>query len=124
MVEMAEQAADLLAAKGIDAAVINARWIKPLDTQTLEFFARGAEVVCTFEDHVLHNGYGAAVIEALSDARITTPVIRIGWPDEFVEHGSVPVLREKHGLTAEAAVRKILAELKQESTAANATPAA
>ena len=124
MVEMAEETADLLAAQGIDAAVINARWIKPLDTQTLEFFARGAEVVCTFEDHVLHNGYGAAVIEALSDARITTPVVRIGWPDEFVEHGSVPVLREKHGLTAADAVKKILAELKEEPAVAKSSPAA
>ena len=123
MVEMAEQTADLLAAQGIDAAVINARWIKPLDTQTLEFFARAAEVVCTFEDHVLHNGYGAAVMESLAEARITTPVVRIGWPDEFVEHGSVPVLREKHGVTAANAVGKILAELKQ-APAAKASPAA
>ena len=123
MVEMAEQTANLLAAQGIDAAVINARWIKPLDTQTLEFFARAAEVVCTFEDHVLHNGYGAAVMESLAEARITTPVVRIGWPDEFVEHGSVPVLREKHGVTAANAVGKILAELKQ-APAAKASPAA
>jgi 1-deoxy-D-xylulose-5-phosphate synthase len=123
MVEMAEKTADLLAAQGIDAAVINARWIKPLDTQTLEFFARAAEVVCTFEDHVLHNGYGAAVMESLAEARITTPVVRIGWPDEFVEHGSVPVLREKHGVTAANAVGKILAELKQ-APAAKASPAA
>ena len=124
MVEMAEQTADLLAAQGIDAAVINARWIKPLDTQTLEFFARAAEVVCTFEDHVLHNGYGASVMEALAEARITTPVVRIGWPDQFIEHGSVPILREQHGVTAPAAVKKILAELAHEPAVAKATPAA
>lgn len=115
MVEMAERTSDLLQAQGIDAAVINARWIKPLDTQTLEFFARAAEVVCTFEDHVLHNGYGCAVMEALADARITTPVVRIGWPDQFIEHGSVPILREKYGLTPEAAVEKILAVLEDRS---------
>lgn len=123
MVTMAEQAADLLAARGIDAAVINARWIKPLDKQTLEFFARAAEVVCTFEDHVLTNGYGCAVMEALGEARITTPVIRIGWPDEFIEHGTVDILREKHGVTAASAVTSILAELK-EPPAARSTPAA
>ncbi len=117
MVEMAEQTADLLAARGIDAAVVNARWIKPLDRQTIEFFARAAEVVCTFEDHVLHNGFGCAVIEALADARIATPVVRIGWPDEFIEHGSVSVLRAQHGITAEAAVGKILAELPTEPSA-------
>ena len=123
MVEMAERTADLLEAKGIDAAVINARWIKPLDTQTLEFFARAAEVVCTFEDHVLHNGYGAAVMEALSEARITTPVVRIGWPDQFVDHGKVEVLRLQHGVTAEAAVQKILDELQHEP-ATKSAPAA
>jgi len=124
MVEMAEKTADLLAEKGIDAAVINARWIKPLDRQTLEFFARAAEVVCTFEDHSLTNGYGSAVIEALSEARIATPVVRIGWPDEFIEHGSVPILREKHGITAEAAVKKILAELAEQPAGSAAIPAA
>ena len=123
MVEMVERTADLLEAKGIDAAVINARWIKPLDTQTLEFFARAAEVVCTFEDHVLHNGYGAAVMEALSEARITTPVVRIGWPDQFVDHGKVEILRLQHGVTAEAAVQKILDELEHEP-ATKSAPAA
>ena len=115
MVEMAEETADLLEAEGIDAAVINARWIKPLDTQTLEFFARAADVVCTFEDHVLQNGYGCAVMEALTEARISTPVVRIGWPDQFIEHGTIPILREKHHVSAKAAVRKILSEISIES---------
>ena len=114
MCEMAEKTADLLEAQGISAAVINPRWIKPLDTATIEFFARGAEVVCTLEDHVLHNGFGCAVIEHLNDANIKTPVVRIGWPDQFVEHGAVDILRKKHGLTAEAAVEKVLARLKAE----------
>lgn len=108
MCEVALEAADLLAAQGIDAAVINPRWIKPLDTATIEFFARGCDVICTLEDHVLPNGFGCSVMEFLSERHITTPVVRIGWPDEFVEHGTVPILREKHGLTAKAAVAKIL----------------
>jgi len=112
MCQMAEKAADLLEAQGVSAAVINPRWIKPLDTATIEFFARGAEVVCTLEDHVLHNGFGCGVIEHLNDADIKTPVVRIGWPDQFIEHGAVDILRKKHGLTAEAAVEKILARLK------------
>jgi 1-deoxy-D-xylulose-5-phosphate synthase len=108
MCEVAMEAADLLAAQGVDAAVINPRWIKPLDTATIEFFARGCDVICTLEDHVLTNGFGCSVMEFLSERHITTPVVRIGWPDEFVEHGTVPILREKHGLTAAAAVAKIL----------------
>jgi 1-deoxy-D-xylulose-5-phosphate synthase len=112
MCSIAEEAAKMLEEKGISTAVINPRWIKPLDTGTIEFFARGADVVCTMEDHVLHNGFGCGVIEHLNDAGIKTPVVRIGWPDQFIEHGGVDVLRKKHGLTAEAAVEKILPLVK------------
>ena len=115
MCQMAGEAAALLEAQGISAAVINPRWIKPLDAGTIEFFARGAQVVCTFEDHVLHNGFGCGVIELLNDAGIKTPVVRIGWPDNFIEHGAVDILRKKHGLTAQAAVEKILLHLTVKS---------
>ena len=107
MCELALPAAEALEKQGISTAVINARWIKPLDTTTLEFFAGGCNVICTMEDHVLHNGFGSAVIEHLSDRGLTTPVVRVGWPDQFIEHGTVPILRQKHGLTVEATVKKI-----------------
>jgi len=107
MFALAQETAKLLEADGVSVALINPRWIKPLDAGTLEFFARSVDVICTFEDHVLHNGFGCAVMEYLSEARIHTPVGRIGWPDQFVEHGSIPILRKKHGVTAEAAVEKI-----------------
>ena len=112
MCELALAAAEELEKLGISTAVINARWIKPLDTATIEFFARGCEVLCTMEDHVLHNGYGCAVLEHLSDQNIPTPVVRIGWPDQFIEHGPVAVLRQKHGITVEAAVGKIISRLE------------
>lgn len=117
MCELALEAAATLDQKGISAAVINARWIKPLDTATTEFFARGCEVVCTMEDHVLANGFGCAVMEHLAEQNITTPVVRVGWPDQFIEHGSVPILRAKHGITAAAAVEKILSVLPERRTA-------
>ncbi len=113
MCTLAEEAADLLEAQGISAAVVNPRWIKPMDTATLEFFARSAEVVCTLEDHVLTNGYGCAVMEHLNEARIPVPVVRLAWPDQFIEHGNIPVLREKHGLTAKALVARVLPLLKK-----------
>ncbi|MCB1231480.1 MAG: 1-deoxy-D-xylulose-5-phosphate synthase [Verrucomicrobiae bacterium] len=105
--EMAEEVKDRLEAEGHSVALINPRWIKPLDADCIERFASQCSVVCTFEDHVLHNGFGAAIIELLHDAGITTPVERIGWPDEFVEHGKPEILREKHGITTEAALEKI-----------------
>ncbi len=112
MFEIGVEAARLLEAHGVSVALINPRWIKPLDTGTIEFFARAAQVVCTLEDHVLHNGFGCALMEHLHTQMINTPVVRIGWPDQFIEHGTIPILRKKHGLTAEALVEKVLPLLK------------
>src|SRR2546426_2352319 len=117
MFEVAEEAARKLEEKGISVALINPRWIKPMDTGTLEFFARSVEVVCTIEDHVLHNGFGCAVMEHLYSQGIHTPMVRIGWPDEFIEHGSVAILRQKHGITADALVEKVLPLLRKKSHA-------
>jgi DNA-directed RNA polymerase subunit beta' len=103
-----------LEAKGLSVALINPRWIKPLDGAVIESFGRKVKVICTFEDHVLHNGFGCGVMEHLATAGVAVPVVRIGWPDVFIEHGNVPALREKHGLTAEAAVAKILSALGRE----------
>jgi 1-deoxy-D-xylulose-5-phosphate synthase len=113
MFALAEETAKRLEEQGFSVALINPRWIKPLDVGTLEFFARRVEVICTFEDHVLHNGFGCAVMEQLAESQIATPVVRIGWPDQFVEHGSIPVLREKHGITVDAALEKIRPFLKK-----------
>lgn len=112
MFELAEAAKKQLEAKGLSVALINPRWIKPLDTAAIERFARKVKVLCTFEDHVLHNGFGCAVMEHLHQNGIHTPVVRIGWPDEFVAHGNVPALRKKHNITAEAAVAKVMAALQ------------
>ena len=113
MFEVAQEAAAKLQERGVSVALINPRWIKPMDTGTLEFFARSVEVVATIEDHVLHNGFGCAVMEHLYSVGIHTPVARVGWPDEFIEHGAVPLLRKKHGITADALVEKILPLLRK-----------
>jgi 1-deoxy-D-xylulose-5-phosphate synthase len=112
--EVALETADLLEKQGIKAAVINPRWIKPLDVGTLEFFARGTRLICTLEDHAVTGGFGAAVAEHLSDVGIATPLVRVGWPDQFIEHGSVSILREKYGMTAQATANRIMQSLKPE----------
>jgi 1-deoxy-D-xylulose-5-phosphate synthase len=117
MFEVGQEAAKLLEERGVSVALINPRWIKPIDTGTLEFFARSVEVVATLEDHVLHNGFGCAVMEHLHSKMIHTPVVRIGWPDHFIEHGTIPILRKKHGITAEALVEKVMPLLRQKPVA-------
>ncbi|HTD68403.1 MAG TPA: 1-deoxy-D-xylulose-5-phosphate synthase [Candidatus Limnocylindria bacterium] len=112
MHSMAKKAAVKLSAEGCDCAVINPRFTKPLDEGTHEFFGKAADVVVTFEDHVLMGGYGSIVMELFGDRRIPTPVVRIGWPDAFIEHASsVDYLREKYGLTADKAVAEVKATL-------------
>ena len=113
MMELALEAKETLESKGYTVTLINPRWIKPLDTRTIAKHAAKATVVCTFEDHVLFNGFGLSIIELLHDETIDTPVERIGWPDQFVEHGKPEILREKHGLTAKIAVDKILPHLSK-----------
>ena len=107
MLPLASQLSDELKAEGIEAAVINARFAKPLDTAMLELFAKNAEVIVTFEDHVLKGGFGAGVLEELADLGIGTPVVRIGWPDEFVDHGKPEALRERYGVSVAAAKEKL-----------------
>jgi 1-deoxy-D-xylulose-5-phosphate synthase len=115
---VAEEAAVQLTVEGFDCAVINPRFTKPLDAGTTEFFARAAELVLTLEDHVLPGGYGASVLELLSEKRITTPVERVGWPDQFIEHAStVDHLRQKYGLTAAHVVARVKALLAKEQPA-------
>ena len=104
---VALEVAELLAQQGIQAAVINPRWIKPLDTEMITHFSKKSSLLVTLEDHVLLNGFGTGVAEHLSNERLTTPLLRIGWPDQFIEHGSVPILRKKYNLTAESIAEKV-----------------
>ncbi|HWX21653.1 MAG TPA: 1-deoxy-D-xylulose-5-phosphate synthase [Candidatus Binatia bacterium] len=111
MMRLARQTAAKLADEGYDIAVISPRFVKPLDTGVHDFFGRAAEVIVTFEDHALMGGYGSAVLEFLNEKRITTPVVQVGWPDQFIEHGTnVDELRKKYGLTVENTVSRIRAE--------------
>jgi 1-deoxy-D-xylulose-5-phosphate synthase len=116
---VARKAAEQLAAEGFDCAVINPRFTKPLDAGTHEFFGKAADVVVTLEDHVVMGGYGSAVLELFSEKGVTVPVVRIGWPDQFIEHATTQdELRKKYGLSVENTVAKVK---EQFSDAAAAT---
>jgi 1-deoxy-D-xylulose-5-phosphate synthase len=92
--------------EGFSAAVINPRFAKPIDRHCVEEFGRHCGLLVTLEDHVLAGGFGSAVLETINDLELSVPLVRIGWPDQFIEHGKVEALREKYGLTAEAALDK------------------
>jgi 1-deoxy-D-xylulose-5-phosphate synthase len=116
MQKLARESAEQLAGEGYDNALINPRFIKPLDAGLTEYFARSADLIVTLEDHVLMGGYGSAVLELLSEKRITTPVVRIGWPDQFIEHASnTDDLRRKYGLTVENIVTQVKTQFSNPS---------
>jgi 1-deoxy-D-xylulose-5-phosphate synthase len=108
VVPIARETVAALESQGHSVALINARFCKPIDRETIDKYGRIAKVVCTIEDHVLMGGFGSAVLETLQDLRILTPVARVGWPDKFIEHAtSNRDLQEKYGLNARVAVEKV-----------------
>jgi len=111
LITMASELADRLERLGYSAAVINPRFVKPIDREMLARFADRVAAFVTFEDHVRMGGFGTAVAEALQDLGSFIPVVRIGWPDQFIEHGKVDDLRMKHGLSVDAAEAQVLALL-------------
>jgi 1-deoxy-D-xylulose-5-phosphate synthase len=74
----------------------------------LERYAKRVAAFVTFEDHVKMGGFGTAVVEALEEMGHAVPVVRIGWPDQFIEHGKVDELRARYGLSVEAAYAQLL----------------
>ena len=106
MLPEAKRLAAMLEREGFSSAVINPRFAKPIDRACVAEYGRHCGLVVTMEDHVLAGGFGSAVLETLSELELTVPVVRVGWPDQFIEQGKVESLREKYGLTAEVALER------------------
>ena len=102
------EAAERLEADGIGCAVINSRFIKPLDEEMLRTYASGVRMLVTVEESMLQGGFGSAVLEHLQAAGCTTPLLRLGIPDTFVAQGTQKQQRALCGIDADgiyAAVR-------------------
>jgi 1-deoxy-D-xylulose-5-phosphate synthase len=98
----------LQAAEALNATVVNMRWAKPLDTELLLQVAAHHQALVTVEEGALMGGAGSAVLEALQDAHINLPVLRLGVPDLFTDHGDPGKILSALGLDAagiEASVR-------------------
>lgn len=106
-IEKAEQQA---AAEGhpVQIAHYDMRFVKPLDTDILEHVGQHFSRVITLEDGVVEGGFGSAVLEYLADHHYTPEVVRMGLPDKFVEHGSVPELYKIVGLDEDSIVKTLL----------------
>lgn len=109
MVAVAYEAAQRLAQEGIEATVVNARFLKPLDKETFLALAKETRGIVTIEENVAQGGFGQAVREALAETG--TPVASLTLPDAFIEHGSQAGLRNDAGLSVDNLCRKVRALL-------------
>ncbi len=111
-VAQAEQAAKELSEDGIHAAVVNARWAKPLDEELILRLATGTRRVVTVEDHMIAGGFGSAVLQLLETRGLLNDIdVRlIGFPDRLIEHGAPSILKELYGLTS-SHIKDVVREL-------------
>ena len=108
----AVEAAKELRAGGIGVEVVNARFIKPLDKEALFKDAARAKLVVTVEENAVVGGLGAAVLEALAAKNLTVPVLNLGIPDEFIDHGSQGRLRSYCHIDKKSIVVDVLKRLE------------
>jgi len=108
LVAPAMATAGLLQESGVRAAVINARFLRPLDQALIAPMARRIGRVVTMEEGALAGGFGAAVVEALNDLDVLVPVLRIGIPDVLVDHASPDQSKQSLGLTPPQMAQRIL----------------
>jgi 1-deoxy-D-xylulose-5-phosphate synthase len=114
MVGAALGAADILAAEGVDAGVVNARWLKPMDPRLVTDWAPRYPHLVTAEDNVVTGGFGAAVLEALAPSGLAGKVRLVGIPDAFLPHARQADILHRHGMDPEglaATARATLAGL-------------
>jgi 1-deoxy-D-xylulose-5-phosphate synthase len=107
-VSQAVMAAKRLEEEGISTAVVNARFVKPLDQDLIVEVAKRVRYVVTVEEGSKMGGFGSAVLEALSEGGVTHVMTKVlGLPDWFIEQGPQDFLRERYGLTAEGIYQSV-----------------
>jgi 1-deoxy-D-xylulose-5-phosphate synthase len=109
MQALGEQTVNWLQDRGVDAGLVDPRFVRPLDRDRLRAHLAGGLTVATLENGVLAGGFGSAVREAAAEDGCASQVLAFGWPDTFIPHGAPAVLMERYGLTPEAVGERIAA---------------
>ncbi|MDE5121269.1 MAG: 1-deoxy-D-xylulose-5-phosphate synthase [Trichodesmium sp. St19_bin1] len=119
MVNSAMQTAEILSEHGIAATVVNARFVKPLDTELILPLAQRIGQVVTMEEGCLMGGFGSAVLEAFMDNNVLVPVLRLGVPDKLVDHAKPDESKVDLGLTPSQMAERILQSFKRKLSTVN-----
>ena len=108
MVDRAVEVANILEKQGQTVEVINARFLKPIDKETIIKSVKKTKKVITIEDNILKGGLGSAVEDSIINENLEDIKLKkYGYPDEFIKHGSVPELENKYGLDAKSIVKDL-----------------
>ena len=113
MAELADRVRSGIREAGYSCSLINARFVKPLDTQLLDRLSRTHRLFVTIEENVMSGGFGEQVMEYASDAKLPVYVRNIGLPDDYVEHGNVEILRREAGLDCGRIVKQALSDYSE-----------
>lgn len=108
MVKTAVIVREKLAECGIDATVVNARFVKPIDKDMVDELAANHDLIVTMEENVANGGFGDKVIEYANETGLECDILQIAIPDEYVEHGNVEILKNEIGIDADSIVEKIM----------------
>ena len=111
----AVRAAERMAAEGISSIVVNARFVKPLDSGLILSVASRVPKVVTIEENAGQGGFGSAVLECLSDAESLVPVRRLAIPDRFIEQGGQDRLRGRYGIDEDGIAASVRAFVKEQT---------
>lgn len=113
MVKTSVEVRQILKSMGYQCSLVNARFVKPLDTEMLEKLSKNHRLLVTMEENVVNGGFGEHVIRYMNGRDSQEPwikVVSVAIPDEYVEHGNVEILRSEIGIDTESVVKKIVAE--------------
>ncbi|AIS52385.1 1-deoxy-D-xylulose-5-phosphate synthase Dxs [Thermoanaerobacter kivui] len=113
MVAKAVETRKILADFNLNPFIVNLRFVKPLDEELILDISSKVKLVVTIEDNVVAGGVGSAILELLNSKGIYKPVLRLGFPDKFIEHGDVENLFKKYGLDANSVANTILQKYKE-----------
>ncbi len=118
MVEIAEKAADQLSKLNISAAVINVRYVKPIDRDMVINYGRETGSLITLEEGILEGGFGSRLLRIINDSGLEDIEVKtMGIPDQFIEHGNRDILLQEYGLTVEKTVNNALELMEKKSKA-------
>ena len=114
MVSTGEHVREKLKEKGQPCTLVNARFVKPLDTDMIDRLCKTHKLIVTMEENVLRGGMGMCVTKYIHEKHPEIRVIQIALPDAYVEHGNVSVLREMLGINSDSVIRRIESEFLNE----------